>query len=59
VSTLNVNPGATLNLDKLALYKYLWTEIHRIQAGEGAIFGGGQIIKRSGNISGIIPLLLD
>ena len=59
MSILNVNPGATLNLNKLPLYTYLGTEIHRVQAGEGALFGGGQIINRSGNISGIIPMLLD
>jgi hypothetical protein len=61
VNTLHVNEGATLNLNNLLLYTYLDSQIHRVKAGEGALFGGGQIINSSpGSLPGIIlPLLLD
>jgi hypothetical protein len=61
VNTLNLNSDATLNLNNLPLYTYYNSQIHRVKAGEGSLFGdgSGQIINGSGNISGIIPLLLD
>ncbi len=43
-STLAVLPGATLNLNGLALYSVLTGNPHRVLAGEGGLFGGGQII---------------
>jgi T5SS/PEP-CTERM-associated repeat protein len=59
VSTLNVNPEATLNLNHLPLYTYLDGLIHRVQAGEGHLFGGGQIINSSlGGPMGATMLLL-
>jgi hypothetical protein len=54
----------TLNLNRLHLYTYVGTNIHRVVAGEGNLFGGGQIIDvsvkpGSGSVPGIIfPLLL-
>ncbi len=65
VDTLNVKPGAMLNLNHLPLYTYLDNEIHRVQAGEGASFGEGQIVNVSINpgsksLPGIImPLLME
>jgi hypothetical protein len=61
VNSLHVNSGASLNLNNLPLYTYLSGGIHRVQAGEGALFGGGEIINSSlGSLPGIIlPLLLD
>jgi hypothetical protein len=41
---LEVLPGATLNLKGLKLYAKLSGNMHRVVAGEGALFGGGQII---------------
>ena len=46
-TTLNVPPGTTLNLNNIKLYVYLNNNIHQVQAGEGGLFGGGQIINRS------------
>jgi hypothetical protein len=57
VNTLHVNPGATLNLNKLPLYTYHDSQIHRVRAGDGALFGGGRIID-SGRVAGAILLLL-
>jgi hypothetical protein len=58
VNTLNVNPGATLNLNHLPLYTYLDGSMHRVQAGEGALFGDGQIISGLGSPTGATSLLL-
>jgi hypothetical protein len=44
---LGVDPGATLNLNRLALYTYLNKILHRVRAGEGNLFGGGTIIDIS------------
>lgn len=46
VNHLTVSPGATLNLNTLQLYCYLNGNLHQVSAGEGALFGGGQIINR-------------
>ncbi len=46
-TTLNVPSGTTLNLNGIKLYVYLDNAIHRVRAGEGALFGGGQIIDRA------------
>jgi hypothetical protein len=48
VDTLEVLPGATLNLNGLKLYAYLDGTMHRVRAGEGSLFGGGKIIDKSG-----------
>jgi hypothetical protein len=64
VKSLSVPEGTTLNLNRLHLYTYLGANIHRVVAGEGNLFGGGQIIDVSvkpgaGSIPAIIlPLLL-
>ncbi len=47
VNSLWVDPGTTLNLNQLHLYTYLDGSVHQVQAGEGGLFGGGQIINRS------------
>ena len=47
VNSLWVDPGTTLNLNHLRLYTYLNGSVHQVQAGEGALFGGGQIINQS------------
>jgi hypothetical protein len=44
VNTLEVEPGGTLNLNGLALYTIHSNDLHRVIAGEGALFGGGAII---------------
>ncbi len=59
VNTLHVSPGATLNLNNLPLYTYYNSQVHRVKAGEGAIFDGGQIINNSVSIPGTMPLLID
>jgi len=46
VNYLTVSPGATLNLNNLQLFCYLDNIMHQVRAGEGALFGGGQIINR-------------
>ena len=46
VNSLIVPTGTTLNLNRLHLYTHLSGDIHQVQAGEGALFGGGQIINR-------------
>lgn len=64
VKSLSVPAETTLNLNRLHLYTYVGTNIHRVVAGEGSLFGGGQIIDVSvkpgpGSVPGIIfPLLL-
>jgi hypothetical protein len=64
-TTLNVPPGTTLNLNRIRLYAYLNNNIHQVKGGEGALFGGGQIIDLSEKpgprtLPGIVtPLLLD
>ena len=45
-TTLGVPPETTLNLNNIRLYVYLNNNIHQVQAGEGGLFGGGQIINR-------------
>ena len=65
VNSLIVPDGTTLNLNRLHLYTYLGPNIHRVTAGEGNQFGGGQIIDVSvkpgpRTLPGIIfPLLLE
>jgi hypothetical protein len=44
---LRVDPGTTLNLNRLKLYTYLNKTIHQVRAGEGNLFGGGKIIDVS------------
>ena len=43
-TSLEVDPGTTLNLDGLHLYTYLNGSAHLVLAGEGSLFGGGTII---------------
>jgi hypothetical protein len=65
VESLSVFWGNTLNLNRVHLYTYLNGNIHRVTAGEGNLFGEGQIIDVSVNpgprsIPGIVfPLLLN
>ncbi|MCX5890649.1 MAG: hypothetical protein NTY36_14555 [Deltaproteobacteria bacterium] len=56
--TLEVLPGATLNLNGLKLYAYLDDNLHRVRAGEGSLFGGGKIIDNLGEGT-LFLLLLD
>jgi hypothetical protein len=64
-TTLNVPPGTTLNLNNTKLYAYLNNNIRQVKAGEGSLFGGGQIINAAiapgpRSVPGIIsPLLLN
>jgi len=51
VSNLVVNPDTTLNLNGLNLYTVVESEIHRVEAEEGDLFGGGIIINNSSGIS--------
>ena len=44
VATLIVNPGATLNLNGLSLYTVYNGNPHLVLAGEGGLFGGGEIV---------------
>jgi hypothetical protein len=46
VPFLDVNPGSTLNLNRIHLYTYFDGEVHRVIAGEGDMFGGGNIIDK-------------
>jgi hypothetical protein len=57
VDSLSVPAGTTLHLKGLHLYTYLNSSIHQVRAGEGHLFGGGQIIDFN-SIPGIINLLL-
>jgi hypothetical protein len=65
VNSFWVDPGTTLNLNRLHLYTYLNGDVHQVKAGEGNLFGGGQIIDVSQSpgprsVPGIMmPLLLD
>ncbi|MBL9166835.1 MAG: hypothetical protein JNN07_03770 [Verrucomicrobiales bacterium] len=43
-TTLTVLPGATLNLNGRVIYSVLTGTPHRVIAGEGDLFGGGQIV---------------
>lgn len=49
-----------MNLNHLHLYTYLNGSVHQVQAGEGGLFGGGQIINRflSTNMAPVNSLLL-
>ncbi len=63
VNTLSVPAGTTLNLNRLHLYTYVGPNVHRVVAGEGNLFGGGQIIdvplnRNHGALPGIIFQLL-
>ena len=51
VTNLVVNPDTTLNLNGLNLYTYIDSEIHRVEAEDGDLFGGGIIINNSSGIS--------
>ncbi len=58
----NVPPGTTLNLNRIHCYTYLNGFLHRVRAGEGIYFGGGQIIDvpaSGANAAPIFSLLLD
>ncbi|MDY6852825.1 MAG: hypothetical protein SV487_12220, partial [Thermodesulfobacteriota bacterium] len=44
VSELSVLEGTTLNLNGLSLYTYLDDVLHLVMAGEGDLFGGGEIV---------------
>ncbi len=44
VTDLDVLTGSTLNLNGLNLYTYLDETLHLVAAGEGYLFGGGQIV---------------
>ena len=61
-ANLSVPPGTTLNLNNLHLYVYLDGVMHQVKAGEGNLFGGGEIIDRPLKpvpLTGILmPLLL-
>ena len=61
-TNLSVPPGTTLNLNRLHLYVYLDGIMHQVKAGEGNLFGGGEIINRPLKpvpLTGILmPLLL-
>jgi hypothetical protein len=61
VNTLEVLPNTTLNLNGKKLFAYLSGEMHRVMAGEGYLFGGGQIIDVGGIMGSTIPypLLLE
>ena len=43
-NVLEVQPGATLNLNGYCFYTLLDGIPHRVQAGEGSLFGGGTIV---------------
>jgi hypothetical protein len=47
-TTLSVPPGTTLDLNGIKLYAYHNHAIRRVRAGDGARFGGGKIIDKSG-----------
>jgi hypothetical protein len=57
VDDLDVITGAILNLNGLNLYTYLNNTIHLVAAGEGQLFGGGQIINAAVPIPGAFWLL--
>jgi hypothetical protein len=61
VNKLTVSPGAILNLNSLQLFCYLNGDMHQVMAGEGDLFGGGQIINRplKSVVAPIQLLLLD
>ena len=50
-----------MNLNNLQLFCYLNGIIHQVKAGEGDLFGGGQIINRplKSAVAPILFLLLD
>ncbi|MHB8067614.1 MAG: hypothetical protein ACYDIC_06905 [Desulfobaccales bacterium] len=60
-TSLSVPPGTTLNLNRLHLYAFLNGQMHQVRAGEGNLFGGGQIIDRPlvpPKLIPIFPMLL-
>jgi len=59
VDTLEVLPNTTLNLNGKKLYAYLSGNMHRVMAGEGSLFGGGQIIDTDMGSVPPYPLLLE
>ena len=56
VDDLDVLADAILNLKGLNLYTYLGSDIHLVAAGEGYLFGGGQIIDATVPIPGALWL---
>jgi hypothetical protein len=57
-----VLPGATLNLNRIKLYTKVADEIFQVKAGDGYLYGGGQIIDvpaSGANVAPISLLLLD
>jgi hypothetical protein len=59
VDTLEVLPDATLQLNGLKLYAYLDSNMHRVKAGEGNLFGGGKIIDQGAFLPSVELMLLD
>jgi hypothetical protein len=57
VSSLEVGLGATLNLNGLHLYAMRGGIVYRVQAGQGALYGGGRIIDKAASAA-INQLLL-
>jgi hypothetical protein len=58
VDELQVTLGATLNLNGRSLYTKLGGQNHKVVAGEGALFGGGQIINQIPGAGPATDLLL-
>jgi hypothetical protein len=58
VATLLVQPEATLNLNGLKLYAKRGGTIYRVRAGQGSLYGGGQIID-AGALPSVNMLLLN
>jgi len=54
--TVNVSPEAVLDLNGLALYTMQSGVVHKVLPGDGALFGGGDIIDTcgSGNLTDVI-----
>lgn len=48
--TVSVLPGATLDLNGLALYTLYDGAVHKVLPGDGALFGGGNITDACGSV---------
>jgi hypothetical protein len=58
VTTLQVDPGSTLDLNGLRLYAKRGGVIYRVSAGQGSLYGGGKIINTAAASGSAVNLLL-